>query len=575
MKNIKYLLSILFPLSFCGLALAQVDCDFHELVSGYETIGEENDTLPMLDPPPPYESFTRSSGDYRMLYFIHGLNGSDESWQSAHSVVTAGSSAHQFPARMVYPRKPNYHNAQGTLEAARGSVDSYMDSNHSNLLPPEYNNYEGIAISHSQGGIVGRALDEYYSKRDGGVLINAHERYFGGLVTVATPNQGAMILNNEEMLQGLIYDLADNLSIGPITEFTSSSNFFVRLMAKLLNLEEMRQSVVNFVGNEVGSFLLAENMPGITKEYTVPNIDGGTGSKIEALNTYDPVVLEEDDNERSTDLVAFYAVADLVKTYNNVDVSEIVGFQDGPYVSLPNYETTTLDELIVPISWATIHFQLNSPNNGIDPFGADDEDYLTAYKAHKTKNFYDSKVLQNEAERRRARRAERIAIITFDIPALKSARSQRRTAQKRRDAWQRGSDILSKFDELYRIVIGARYSELVTETQPTYMCECTDLSTHYTFVFDCDRVEDFWDMSNLDCVELNDDIEVTTIVWRNKASDGVVLVESQMDIPQHTWEPQKLEGVTHMQVRNSTHTAEMLETVFEGEVGLFFYTEKK
>ena len=107
------------------------------------------------------------------------------------------------------------------------------------------------------------------------------------------------------------------------------------------------------------------------------------------------------------------------------------------------------------------------------------------------------------------------------------------------------------------------------------MCECTDLSTHYTFVFDCDRVEDFWDMSNLDCVELNDDIEVTTIVWRNKASDGVVLVESQMDIPQHTWEPQKLEGVTHMQVRNSTHTAEMLETVFEGEVGLFFYTEKK
>ena len=70
-------------------------------------------------------------------------------------------------------------------------------------------------------------------------------------------------------------------------------------------------------------------------------------------------------------------------------------------------------------------------------------------------------------------------------------------------------------------------------------------------------------------VELNGEIEVTTTVWRNKASDGVVLVESQRDIPQHTSPPVKLEGVTHMQVRNSSHTAEMLQTVFEGGVGLF------
>ena len=51
--------------------------------------------------------------------------------------------------------------------------------------------------------------------------------------------------------------------------------------------------------------------------------------------------------------------------------------------------------------------------------------------------------------------------------------------------------------------------------------------------------------------------------------------ESQMDIPQATWEPQFLEGSTHMRVRNDENTESMLIDVLSGNVGLFFETEEK
>nr|MBS0037826.1 hypothetical protein [Saprospiraceae bacterium] len=92
---------------------------------------------------------------------------------------------------------------------------------------------------------------------------------------------------------------------------------------------------------------------------------------------------------------------------------------------------------------------------------------------------------------------------------------------------------------------------------------------------DCELLVNYPEFGNLDCEEVIVQEEINQLVWRNKDSDGVVLVESQMDIPQHTHDPVPLEGVTHMQVRNSSHTAEMLEIIFEGGVGDFFRTEVK
>ena len=54
--------------------------------------------------------------------------------------------------------------------------------------------------------------------------------------------------------------------------------------------------------------------------------------------------------------------------------------------------------------------------------------------------------------------------------------------------------------------------------------------------------------------------------------------ESQMDVPQATFFSEdvlRLDGSTHMRVRNDENTRRMLLDVLEGEVGLFFRTEQK
>ncbi len=284
---------------------------------------------------------------------------------------------------------------------------------------------------------------------------------------------------------------------------------------------------------------------------------------------------QDQDREVQTRKVAFYAVGDLIKKYQDRPIREIIGWQSNPWISTPIWEDRNVPEIIIPISWGTIHYQLNSPN-GEPVFEADDADYLTAYKAHQTKHFYGSQELLNEIKRKNHSEAQQAAAWDWEPIAYRHHRKRKNRAEKRRDAWSLGVVFLSKFDELYRIVIGARYAETVTHTSPNAIVDCKCyLPNGDEITYDCVMMEVYYPEAT-DCEEIYAGSQtVTYIVWHNKDSDGVVLVESQRDIPQNTSPPRALLNVTHMQVRNSIRTAEMLETVFEGGVGLFFITEEK
>ena len=581
MKNIIIIIISLATLMVYNQAVAQNNCDL-DVIGPVRTADYEiNDTLPDLPPPAP-DTVAEVVDEYRMLYFIHGLNGDQTSWAQASSATTNGVSLHEFPARKVYTRRPAYSSKQALVNAAE-KVNNLID-NISDNLPPDYHKANGIAIGHSQGGIVARELDRFYSVRSNGVLINAHERRFGGLITLATPNQGAQILNNQAIMQGLVKDLSTNLAAGPVSEIEDSPNIFTRLIARWLGVGELADALLDFLNKEVVDAIIQENMPEITKDYQVPvyvyedeDSVQTNQSKIPILNTYNPAVIDEMGDEVSTKIVAFYAVGDLIKTYHGKSVIDTVGYRP-PSASLPISEyfvdTVVVEEIIVPISWGTIHFQLNDPNKE-NYFTADTADYLLAYRAHKTKNFYDSKAFQAEIERQYWRKEEKGAR-WGNLPWYIYARSQRRAAAGRKIAWDKGSVFLSKFDEFYRIAIGARYAETVTHTSPNAIVDCKCyLPNGDEITYDCVMMEVYYPEAT-DCEEIYAGSQtVTYIVWHNKDSDGVVLVESQRDIPQNTSPPRALLNVTHMQVRNSIRTAEMLETVFEGGVGDFFITETK
>jgi len=580
MKNILIAIITIATLMVYNQTVAQNNCDLDVIVPVKGSDTEIDVPLPELTPPDDVPEIL-STGEKRLVYFIHGLNGDNESWITAASVVDEPVEVGnlQYPGYQLISFTPNYKHGQSSLINSRGALETELIGFNPINLPANYDLNRGIAIAHSQGGIVGRALDKRWShKNSSGNFTHGDNRVFGGLVTLATPNQGAQILNNKNLIHGLVYDLADELSEGPYRELRNSDSYFVELMASLVNLPEIRDSIVRFIGNQFGSFLIAENMPGITKEYTVPdNSEEGLTSEIPKLNAYIPAFYDEqEDKEVQTRLVAFYAVGDLIKTYHDIPLKEIVGWEDGPYISMPIWETKIIEEIIVPISWGTIHFQLKdySPNN-YPPFQADNEDYLTAYRAHQTKHFYDSKVMESEQKRIELRIKQQNLFGGKLNPKYYDYRYRIQKAQKRRDAWKRGSVKLSKFDELYRIVIGARYHETETITTSELVCECTNgLMTIERSMAHCDTGHGlpFPEGIDWDCELVVKQTTKHISVWRNKESDGVVLVESQRDIPQNTWEPQRLDNVTHMQVRNSQRTAEMLRTVFSGGVGHFFIT---
>ncbi|MBK7429250.1 MAG: hypothetical protein IPI60_20585 [Saprospiraceae bacterium] len=89
----------------------------------------------------------------------------------------------------------------------------------------------------------------------------------------------------------------------------------------------------------------------------------------------------------------------------------------------------------------------------------------------------------------------------------------------------------------------------------------------------CDDAFKYGNSPSWDCTE--DYIPSSNIIWHHKDSDGVVLAESAMNIPQRTAPPQIIRGSTHMRTRNDEQLKHELTRIFTGAVGEFFITEVK
>lgn len=153
-----------------------------------------------------------------------------------------------------------------------------------------------------------------------------------------------------------------------------------------------------------------------------------------------------------------------------------------------------------------------------------------------------------------------------------------------RHSWRKGVDFMDKFDRKYRTTIGALES-LPDGDETTFTCVCdaphwitpivTPMSSYMT---DCSQIEaQYINDPGVSC-DLIMGGGHPTYRWHHKDSDGVVLAESQMDIPQATYgnpEILLLRNSTHMRARNDLNTEIMLKRVLQGDVGLFFRTEEK
>jgi pimeloyl-ACP methyl ester carboxylesterase len=168
--------------------IAECNTPPNTVVFGKKTDGGLPDVPPDVDGPgtytPPVE------GD-KNIYWIHGLNGSVESWRVAAQATEFGSTDGSFVARKAH-----------SVIGLTGGDQTYLESNGiafaardmktvADYLPPAYpHTAQDYIIAHSQGGIVAREwlrdIDENPSQ---------YPNYVHGLVTFGTSHGGAMILN--------------------------------------------------------------------------------------------------------------------------------------------------------------------------------------------------------------------------------------------------------------------------------------------------------------------------------------------------------------------------------------------
>jgi hypothetical protein len=522
--------------------------------------------LPQLGTPEEGVESTLSQEEYRMLYWMHGLNGSSVSWSVADGATVQGVTG--FPARKVYTRSPSYAQNQNSFLSA----STYLVQNELEIdtnLPGNYDWTDGMVISHSQGGLVTRYMDYYYSQ-----TANHHARKFGGFVTVATSNQGAQIVNNERdfgMLQGLMNETAQELAAGPVSEILDQNSYFFRLFGEAINLEGITESLIDLFVENIGDQIVDLQLPPISNEYRV-----GSPTITDILNVYEPIVIKNSQEEH-TNIVAFYAIKDTLYTQEEYTLeNEFASWDKSTLPWTIIREDITLENFPVPISWATIHYFLN-PVTDYTVFEGEVAEPETAAKIHLMRLDYEAMV----AKYRQGTYLEGLSTPLF-IQWKQTEKDKIRGA-----AWQRGVDMLDKFDRLYRVAIGARVSE---EIAPDIFCSCTisgfdfpngSYFTHYGYTLtpgtQCgeELEEMFPNFTSISCQQWDSDYNFSL---RHKDSDGVVLAESAMDIPQATYNNPALlqkDGSTHMRIRNDENTKTLLLEVFTGEVGDFFITEEK
>jgi hypothetical protein len=234
------------------------------------TVGQTGDT----DPPPPIEG-------ERLIYWVHGLGGSTESW-----VTASGATALDFKVRSV---RPTY--SEFTLANAGQDLDNDIASKGvplAQLYGIEDLNVNFI-IAHSQGGLASRAIERYYENSN----TPEASRQFGGIVTFGTPHGGAQIINNIPDILDFSTFSCEALVAGPREEVVQES-FILDLLIPDEVIANALDGVCGFVGDFIAPLAFEDFTSPITEEYKV-----GAGP-LEELNNF----------QSSSDIrkVAFYGV---------------------------------------------------------------------------------------------------------------------------------------------------------------------------------------------------------------------------------------------------------------------------
>jgi pimeloyl-ACP methyl ester carboxylesterase len=253
-------LQVLFLVTVCSFAQIP-DCPYERVrISSTEHMHAM--TPVVINEGMPQKSNNDSCRD---IFFIHGLGGSSESWEKvAQACWDESLNIFDFPPRKCNTYRLDYGSSTASIGSATYHIGQQIrDRAALNVLSNsiegtcKVNSDKSIIIAHSQGGIIARTLmhmDFVSSPID--------FKGYGGVITVASPLKGAMILNNRPLLHNMAEDACNALA--PVVIGGDVMTSIISLFGKSLT-----KNLCNVAANDLMKVFFSQYYDGVTDSYTV------------------------------------------------------------------------------------------------------------------------------------------------------------------------------------------------------------------------------------------------------------------------------------------------------------------
>lgn len=481
---------------------------------------------PPSNPPPPV--------DTRLIYWFHGLGGTEESWKTA-AVAIEG----EYETSWLTPEYTSLglNEAQSDIRNQFFDVEVPVKEQSLGITDPS----SSFIIAHSQGGVVARAVDRHFLDTP------SDTRRYGGLVTFGTSHYGAQILNNVDQALDFADASCSILTAGPLAQVQEESGFLFFLLDRAGTGEEE----INNISESFCRLLSQDVLPAFLEDYQTPITE------------------------------SYKVGAEEITTLNEVDIPI-------PAVAFYGVEEE-------PAGLRQIHSLLNPPELE-SAFSANEDDsfiqvvddnalrYESAYR--KWDLVYEAK--SNDAcEWWMWLTRPDLCLINYttdDILNLDGwwpGSTSENEAREIRDAYQEGWRWWLNLNDNYKSLFGARETVVANEED---FCRCT-YKDDFSNSFDHEDILminpqlgcSVFDPGGPDSPYSSCEVMTrTSYQTREYPFDGVVLKSSAESFPGADSGPDnELTGSNHQQMRNDENLETELRELFAGEHGRYFRTNKK
>lgn len=563
MKIKKYIFSFVFILvSFVMYAQPDNCIDTTTVIVCEGPIIHEQDTVGVFGPHPPHNNPDPEeplAPKEKVVFWLHGLGGSEITWVSASSWTS-----NNYKARTINLDYSALEDAD--IDAAANTIRSEdMEVINQNQINQDesYTRDKSILITHSQGGVVARQIES-------DILTQGKQREYGALATFGGPHYGAEIIASvkngfvQEYLSNTCHVLAKPLANEKIKNTSISLGLPFDFLDNTIN-KKFIEKLKEFYDNSLEDFVCDEIIDkgfGFLKESISPHI----GNDL-LPNEPDGLIHELLQIEVEVPSVAFYGIEDepvsLREIYSlNAGINYPMEDKHNPHTPESNTFTADYDYWYVKKSNELAlqflsKYQWYKGQSGYQPTGK----IFTLADALGCK-FRGGIINGGECWE------------WFDAEELEQTDTE--LAGYFNDAYQWIND----FNTNYKILFGLGKLKNVTHYELKCVCHFVndpDITTTYNDL--CQHLPpDITGDPHFVCEDQYVPYQVTQFV--NEESDGVVPMSSANHFPVKNgvyFDSDDLPGSNHQQMRNDHNTGIVLPALFNGtgEHDLKFKLEPK